>query len=310
MGAKVKAKMSKKAAQSAVAKGKSKSAGKKAAKPVKTRKSAKASPTVGLVQSKKEIDYRVMRSAEIKKRMCEIIPEVASHSVEMANMAAEVKGKSLWKEEGFDSWTAWGEHYATMMKVGRSSLFAMLGAMKALPGVTAEQRKKIGPRKVEKLKRAAKAHKEKTGEELPPKIIDAATNQPEKEFDETLKREGLAPEVPPAAEPLKIDAPDPLLHHEKSEQPFRRKGFQSSGAVEGESGDAQQFGSVVEQAVAAQQIIEPELSKIEALEKIAAQWMKFPCVLEAYQECSNFEAAAALSAMAAVTARNGKKRKK
>lgn len=324
MGVKVKPKMSKKAAQSAAAKGKSKPASKKAAKPKTSKpKKVKASPTVGLIVQNQE--QRVARAQEIRARMEEIIPEVAAHSVEMANMAAEVKRDQLWKEEGFDSWTAWGEHYAKMMQVGRSSLFAMLGAMKALPGVTAEQRAKIGPRKVEKLKRAAKIHKKKTGEDLPVEIIEKAATEPEKQFDDTLRKAELAPDMAvqniidastaemPSGDNQAggfVDAsrPDPLLHQDKSEQPFRRGKKQASGAVEGSTGDAQQFGSVVEQAVMAQQIITPKLSKIAALELIAAQWLKFPCIREDLQDMTNEQAAEHLSGGSASTAK--KRRKK
>lgn len=302
MRVKVKPKMSKKAAMAAAAKGKSKPASKKAAKPAKQKKQKPEKvQAVATVIPAIDVDALNRDANANEAKLQEMIPEHVARGAEIYNVMADHMERQLWKygDKPYASKEAFITHYAELAKISTRTLKAVMSANKFLPGVTAETKKKIGPRKLKKVVAAVKKHRKKTGNpeaEPPAEIIEAAIEQPESKFDETLRDADLAPDVTPEevpSEPLPFSEPkpDPLLHEETSEQPFRKIKNRASGVIEGAHGDAQQFSSAVEQAVSAQQIIEPELSKVEALELIAKQWLKFPCVREDLQDMTNEQAA-------------------
>lgn len=318
MGVKVKPKMSKKAAMAAAAKGKPKPASKKAAKLAKQKKQKPGKvQAIATVIPAIDVDALNRDANANESKLQEMIPEHVACGAEIYNVMADHMERQLWKygDTPYASKEAFITHYAELAKISTRTLKAVMSANKFLPGVTAETKKRIGPRKLKKVVAAVKKHRAKTGNpeaEPPAEIIEAAIEQPEAKFDETLRAADLAPESASTAHDaggastvhglednefvnIKETHADPLLHQDKSEQPFRRNKKQASGVVEGAHGDAQQFSSVIEQAVAAQQLIEPELAKIDALELIAKQWLKFPCVREDLQDMTNEQAAEHLS---------------
>lgn len=243
------------------------------------------------------------------KRLQEMIPEHVVRGAEIYNVMEDHRARELWKfgSTPYKSWDAFLGHYAELAKISKRTLEAVVSSNKFLPGVSAETKKAAGPRKVKKLVAAAKKHKKKTGKDLPPEIIDAAVKQPEKQFDETLRAADLAPEK---SEPVQHSAkfwdgpqadPDPLLHHEAKEQPFRRGKNGGSGAIEGKRGTAQKFASVIAEAVEmAYLIYTPEQMGLadgdeaedeDVLRFIVGQWKKFPCARPGMEDMTHEQCA-------------------
>lgn len=231
-----------------------------------------------------------------EKELANAIPEYIAKGAHIYNVMDDFKKRELWKfaPTPYKSWTAFVEHYAEMAKVSTRTLFGVIGATKALPGVSAEVKKKIGPRKLQKLARAAKTIKKKTQNaeaELPPEIIEKAAEQPEAEFDETLRGAGLVDEpLPPAVEtapmfegesrvsaspnaPVEVHSPNPARHAEV--------------ATDSVTGNKK-----VDRAIAvAIQVYDPAMKIDEALEFVCSQWLKSTCDREGYEDMTNDAAA-------------------
>lgn len=183
----------------------------KAAKPAKAPKQSKAKKSTALVLLvDPKITQRLNADAiENESRLAELIPQHMARGVEIYNVMQDHQERELWKygKTPYKSWTAFVEHYAELASISKRTLQAVISSNKALPGVSAEVKKKIGPRKLKKVVAAVVKHRKKTGNpaaEAPAEIIDAAVRQPEAEFDRTLESAGLAPESEAAQAPAEV----------------------------------------------------------------------------------------------------------
>lgn len=200
MPVKVESVMSKKSAQAAAAKSKpapkSKPASKKAAKPKK-----KTTATVA-VKSKKAIQAEAKSQAlELQlnkdadaamKTLTDGIPDLMKRGESLQAIMEDVKKRELWRKGSnpFKSQSAFLEHFATIANVSIRTLQGTMGAIKALPGVSAAKRQAIGPRKLARLGAAARVAASK-GEVLPPEVIEGAESRTEAEVEEDLIARGL-----------------------------------------------------------------------------------------------------------------------
>lgn len=284
-----------------------KRAAEQTAKPAKGKK-AKAvkkekKPAVGTlvpVIDPAELKQLQQDAAAGEKELENSIPEYIAKGVQIYNVMDDFKKRELWKfaKTPYKSWTAFVEHYAELAHVSTRTLFGVIGATKALPGVSAEVKKKIGPRKLQKLARAAKTIKKKTQNaeaELPAKVIEQATEQTEEEFDTTLREAGLVDEPLPSP----IDTA-PMFEDES------RVSASPNAPVEVHSPDASRHADVatdsvtgnkkVDRAIAvAIQVYDPAMKIDEALEFVCSQWLKSTCDREGFDDMTNDAAADEIS---------------
>lgn len=270
-----------------------------AAKPPKGKKASAKKPETGSL-------VPIIDPAELKKlqhdadgavkQLEKDLPEYIAKGANIYQTLDDVKQRELWKftSTPFKSWTAFVEHFAKIVDLSTRTLFGVIGATKALPGVSAEVKKKIGPRKLQKAAKAVKVLKKKTQNpeaELPPEIIRKAAEQPESEFDETLREAGLIDNPPPPAPetapmfkeepyvvipkdaPVEVRSGDPVRHVQT--------------ATDSVTGNQK-----VDRAIAvAIQVYDPGMKIDEALEFVCSQWLKSTCDREGYEDMTNDAAA-------------------
>jgi len=252
MGVKVSVKMSKRDAIAAV-RGKPTKKAKPAKKAAHTKKKTTATVAVKSKKSKAlaipgpEEQQLRKEAAEAEKQMPVLIEQYAEKGKEILEVAQAVAGKKLWKRmpTPYKSFTEWLGKYADQAHVSTRTLWGSIGFAKAVPQLTAGERKKIGPRKGAKLTAAAKTAASR-GEVLPPEVLDKAPERTEAEVEKDLVDRGLISESPAKK---KHEAPADPLEYDSSVNTFSnavRKG--GSGVVEGAHGDAQQFGAIVQEA--------------------------------------------------------------
>lgn len=200
------------------------------------------------------------QAAELDKQMAEVMADAAkglNNTAERLSVAKEIAFKvsrdKLWKkmETPWKSFQEWVSFHSKDVQLSTRTLKGAVSFGRALPQLSGEQRKKIGTRKGKKLVKAVKVLAKKQGKkvpdvQLPPEVIKTAEQGTEADLEKVLIDADLAePKTAIHPEP----AADTLLHRETVEQPFRRGGFQSSGSVEGATGEAVQFNSTVQGAL-------------------------------------------------------------
>jgi hypothetical protein len=247
-------------------------------------------------------------AADAEKKLTEGIPDFIAQGANLHAVMEDVTKRELWKftPVPYKSKTAFVEHYAELAHVSTRTLFGVMGAAKALPGVSAEVKKKIGPRKLQKLAKAVRTLKKKTENpeaELPPEIIEKAAQQPEAEFEETLREGGFveAP-LPPAAETA------PMFQDESRVSVSRDAPVEVHSPVASRhtevATDSVTGNKKVDRAIAvAIQVYDPEMKIDEALEFVCSQWLKSTCDREGYEDMTNDAAADELA-----KPKNGRKR--
>ncbi len=248
-------------------------------------------------------------AADAEKKLTEGIPDFIAQGANLHAVMEDVTKRELWKftPTPYKSKTAFIEHYAELAHVSTRTLFGVMGAAKALPGVSAEVKKKIGPRKLQKLARAVKTIKKKTGNqdaELPPEIITKAAEEPEATFEETLRDAGLVDEQlppPPETAPMfqepvvgVVAGIDVAHGHDTSVT------FHPSQAVP----DTATGNKTVDRAIAvAIKVYGPEMTIDQALEFVCKMWLKSTCDLDGYDDMTNDAAADEMAKK-----KNGRKR--
>jgi len=264
--------------------------------PKKDKKKPAVAGTLVPVIDPAELKQLQHDAAAGEKELESSIPEYIAKGVQIYNVMDDFKKRELWKfaKTPYKSWTAFVEHYAELAHVSTRTLFGVIGATKALPGVSAEVKKKIGPRKLQKLARAAKTIKKKTQNqeaELHPEIIEKAASQTESEFDETLRGAGLVDEpLPPPVQTA------PMFQEES------RVSVSPDAPVEVRSGDPVRHvetatdsvtgNHTVDRAIAvAIQVYDPQMNIDQALEFVCKLWLKSTCDREGFEDMTNDAAA-------------------
>lgn len=228
--------------------------------------------------------------------------------------------RELWRytPTPYESETAWKRDKA--VKLGSAAmLFNIASGFKELKGETTQkQREQMGPRKRAVATSAAKKAKKK-GKKLPPEVIEAAVNPEvsEQELRQKVEDAGLSPDRPAtfimAAEPIISDTsrerfaplnPDSLLAKSETNTrlvPLRNGG---SGAVEGKSGEAEQYDSVIRQAIETYRAIYaegPDVDDVgdgEILKAICGAWLNSECGRSDLADMTNVKACDHLERMA------------
>lgn len=274
----------------------------KAAKPEKAPKVAKSVALIPLIDPK-ELKQLQSDAAQAMQKLEEGIPDFIAQGANLHAVMEDVTSRELWKfaPVPFKSKSAFVAHFAELAHVSERTLFGVMGAAKALPGVSAEKKKEIGPRKLQKLAKAARLLKKKTQNpeaELPAEIIEKAATQPVEEFEQTLQQEGYAePEPEPVIETASMFAvPD-----EPGSIPTSAPRVAKSSVSDSATGDPD-----VDRAIAvAIAVYDPEFTVEEALRFIARMFLKSECTKEGYEDMNNDAAADEIAKPA-----NGKKGKK
>lgn len=219
MGVKVKQLASKKSAIAATQKpAKSKPTKKpaKAAKPKKKSGATVASKSKKAIQAEAKnqaLELQLNKDADAAmKTLTEGIPDLMKRGENLHAVMEDVKKRELWRKGSnpFKSQSEFLNHFASMAHVSIRTLQGTMGAIKALPGVSAEKRKAIGPRKLAALGTAARNLRQSTGDEganLPDEIIDAAPGRTEAEVRADLVERGLIVDAP-KPEPQTINQGD------------------------------------------------------------------------------------------------------
>lgn len=306
------------------------SKGKKASKPPAKSAKAQKQQSTALVPAATIDNVRELHEAanEGRARLKVIIPEHMVRGAEIYNIMQDHQDRALWKfgDDPYKSWPAFVEDFAKIADISKRTLEAVVSSNKFLPGVNAETKKKIGPRKLKKAVAAVKKHRAKTGNpeaELPPQVMKAASEQTEAEFDRTLKEHDLAPE---REEPIE-KTPD-MFTGDDARRSDTLGSFVAAGmASEAEEHDLtdhtaaggsvtfdpmqeqEENPSVLIAVTTARTIFAEELADVVAedvLSFIVRQWLKFPCTREDLQDMTNEGAAEHLNALSG----NGKKRRK
>lgn len=212
--------------------------------------------------------------------------------------------RELWRytPTPYESETAWKRDKA--VKLGSAAmLFNIASGFKELKGETTQkQREQMGPRKRAVATSAAKKAKKK-GKKLPPEVIDAAVNPEvsEQQLRQKVEDAGLAPDPEPiisdtSQEKFAGFEPDPLLAKSGTNTrpvPLRNGG---SGAVQGKSGEAEQYDSVIRQAIETYRAIYaegPDVDDVgdgEILKAICGAWLNSECGRSDLADMTNVQA--------------------
>lgn len=194
--------------------------------------------------------------------------------------------RELWRyvPTPYESETAWKRDKA--VKLGSAAmLFNIASGFKELKGETTQkQREQMGPRKRAVATSAAKKAKKK-GKKLPPEVIEAAVNPEvsEQELRKKVGDAGLAPD------------PEPIISDTSQENfagfepdPLRNGG---SGTVEGKSGEAEQYDSVITRAIEVyKRLYDQDASEMEALKSLCGKFLNDECWRAGMTSMTNIQA--------------------
>lgn len=187
----------------------SKPASKKATPKKKTTATVavKSKKTIQAEAKSQALELQLNKDADAAmKTLTDGIPDLMKRGESLQAIMEDVKKRELWRKGSnpFKSQSAFLEHFATMAHVSIRTLQGTMGAIKALPGVSAAKRQAIGPRKLAKLGAAARVAASK-GEVLPPEVIEGAASRTEAEVEEDLIARGLKQRPEPQE-----DSPEPI----------------------------------------------------------------------------------------------------